>query len=327
MVQQLSEDDLDRRGLAPTGRPEGATRQWVNRRTGEISRVPVGIDPGFERNAGSYAPVPAATKFLDGKIASAKPPIKDAAKPLLDDPVAYGAEGRTVRDSIGIDPVARPREFREALLHRLRDERGAGGAVADVQPATGGAASKAAAELVREASRLLPRGWVQTANAIPLKARRVDGEGGGDYGYLERLVTLEGPAAGLDVALHEYVHHLQATLPGLQRLFRTEHIRRTTKDGKREPLVNFTHWGPCRKDGYPEELVYMGHDYGVKTQSSYAPEPEQYDMPDGDAQEVATVAYQVVLHSHFGKERLGELAKLDPGMLDLALGVLFRFDP
>ena len=69
----------------------------------------------------------------------------------------------------------------------------------------------------------------------------------------------------------------------------------------------------------------MGRDYGVKTQSSLA--PPQFDMPDGDAQEVATVAYHVLLHSFFGKERLGELAKHDPGMLDLALGVLFRFDP
>ena len=138
-------------------------------------------------------------------------------------------------------------------------------------------------------------------------------------------MTLKGPAAGLDVALHEYVHHLQATLPGLQRLFRTEHRRRTTKDGKRDPLTKF--WGGRhRKDRYLDRLEYMGKDYGAKTESSFA--PSQYDMQDdGDAQEVATVAYQVLLHSYFGEELLGKLAKHDPGMLDLALGVLFRFDP
>lgn len=329
-VQQLSEDDLERRGWTPTGRPPSRDREWVNRRTGEVSRVPVGIDPGFERNAGSYAPARDAGRFLAGKIAAAPQPVKDAAaKTLLDDPVAYGVAGNAVRKDIGIDAATDPRRFRQAVLERLRRERGAGQAVAAVEPATGDAAAKAAAEMVAEASRRLPRSWIEAANRAPggpVKARRVGGRGGGSYGYLGHRVTLHGKAAGPDVALHEYVHHLQATLPGFQRLFRAEHLRRTTKDGKRERVVNLERGrGRGRKDGYADELLYMGLDYGGRTQSSYA--PEQYDMPDGDAQEVATVAYQVLLHSYHGAERLGDLARLDPGMLDLALGVLFRFDP
>ena len=325
-VQQLSQADLGRRGRAPTARPGGGTREWVNRRTGEVSRVPVGIDPGFERNAGSYAPVPAAAKFLDGKIASAKPPLTTAqAKPLLDDPVAYGAAGRGIREEIGIDARVHPERFRAALLTRLRGERGAGEAVAAVKPATGGEAAQAAASLVRDASRRLPRRWVEGANALPLQARRVGGKGGGYYSYAQLQITLQGKQAGPDVALHEYVHHLQATLPGFQRVFRAEHLRRTTAAGKREPLKPHGHWGRGRKDGYLDELVYMGRDYGKKTQSSFSPQAQ--DMPDGDAQEVPTVAIQVVLESWHGKELLADLAQRDPGMLDLVLGVLFRFDP
>ena len=50
-------------------------------------------------------------------------------------------------------------------------------------------------------------------------------------------------------------------------------------------------------------------------------------MPDGDALEVATVTHQVALESWYGKEMLGALAQRDPAMLDLLLGMLFKFDP
>ena len=50
-------------------------------------------------------------------------------------------------------------------------------------------------------------------------------------------------------------------------------------------------------------------------------------MPDGDAQEVATVAHQVVLESRHGKEVLADLAQRDLGTFDPMLGMLFKFDP
>ena len=50
-------------------------------------------------------------------------------------------------------------------------------------------------------------------------------------------------------------------------------------------------------------------------------------MPDGDALEVATVANQVALESWYGKELLGKLAQHHPAMLDLLLGMLFKFRP
>jgi phage putative head morphogenesis protein, SPP1 gp7 family len=52
-VIQLSQRDLNREGLqvAPKA-PVVTTREYTNRRTGEVSRVPVGIDPGWAYNVG-----------------------------------------------------------------------------------------------------------------------------------------------------------------------------------------------------------------------------------------------------------------------------------
>ena len=40
-----------------------------------------------------------------------------------------------------------------------------------------------------------------------------------------------------------------------------------------------------------------------------------------------TRGYQVVFHEVHGKEKLDKMEKHDPGLLDLPLGVLFRYDP
>ena len=54
-VQQLSQRDLDRRGLAVTAPPAVKKRRHVNSRTGRTSMVPDGIDPGFAFNIGQAA--------------------------------------------------------------------------------------------------------------------------------------------------------------------------------------------------------------------------------------------------------------------------------
>ena len=51
-VQQLSERDLERRGLSVSATPATPTRPWRNARTGKVIRVPKGIDPGFAYNVG-----------------------------------------------------------------------------------------------------------------------------------------------------------------------------------------------------------------------------------------------------------------------------------
>ena len=53
-VQQLSERDMQRRGLSitPDGDLPSERRTFVNKRTGEVTRVPTGISPGFAFNIG-----------------------------------------------------------------------------------------------------------------------------------------------------------------------------------------------------------------------------------------------------------------------------------
>lgn len=51
-VQQLSDRDLDRYGYTVGSAPPIVMRQYVNARTGEERSVPLGIDPGFDFNAG-----------------------------------------------------------------------------------------------------------------------------------------------------------------------------------------------------------------------------------------------------------------------------------
>ncbi|MFC3716813.1 phage minor head protein [Luteimonas soli] len=52
-VIQLGEDELALAGKsAPDTAPPVKTREWTNRRTGEVMQVPLGIDPGFAYNPG-----------------------------------------------------------------------------------------------------------------------------------------------------------------------------------------------------------------------------------------------------------------------------------
>ena len=70
-------------GHTPTGAelvktaPKEEFKDWTNKRTGEVLKVPVGIDPGFDYNAGKAA---ARAKALDG-VAHDK--LASAAKPLV----------------------------------------------------------------------------------------------------------------------------------------------------------------------------------------------------------------------------------------------------
>ena len=326
-VVQLSEDDMRRRGWRETPRPKSTTRKWTNKRTGEVVDVPEGIDPGFERNVGLIDRAAAAQRFLAGKVAAAK---TAGAGMLLQDAASFAIAGRTARRSIEAaagKASEQPAAFRAELSRRLRATRGAGTETANVAAAAGAAKL---ARMVRDASRLLPAPWVRAGNAHGALEVSSLGKGkGGSYSHASKRISLHADSA-IDAAVHEYVHHLQGAMPGFQRLFREEHLRRTTTNGKRDPLTAAPTpwWKPpkarakkeYRKDGYIDH--YMGMDYGKKM--DVAP---GMDMPDGDALEVATTAYQIVLHSRYGDELLHKMAQRDPLTLDLALGLLFRFDP
>lgn len=51
---QLSADDLRAMGKSgPDQAPPVQRREWVNKRTGEVMQIPLGIDPGFDYNPGA----------------------------------------------------------------------------------------------------------------------------------------------------------------------------------------------------------------------------------------------------------------------------------
>lgn len=51
-VIQLDRSQLDELGLDESETPESAERKWVNPRTGEVQRIPIGIDPGWAYHPG-----------------------------------------------------------------------------------------------------------------------------------------------------------------------------------------------------------------------------------------------------------------------------------
>ena len=59
-VTQWDADDLADRGLQVSPDPVIQTREWVNRRSGRVHQVPLGIDPGWDHNVGLIDRVEAA---------------------------------------------------------------------------------------------------------------------------------------------------------------------------------------------------------------------------------------------------------------------------
>lgn len=179
-------------------------------------------------------------------------------------------------------------------------------------------ADLAATELVRKASREFPASWVRKAGPLVVAAMPQGAGAIGDYDFKARRARV---GVYPDDALHQYVHHLQATLPGFQHFFRTEHIRRTTlPDGTRKPLENMKNYhGQFRDGGYIDEYFGKYHPASVVVGA-------EVELPDAEGLEVPACAFQILLGTN-GEERLDDMAQRDSGMLDLALGVLFEYDP
>ncbi len=164
----------------------------------------------------------------------------------------------------------------------------------------------------RRAARELPEAWVRQGqdggegNALPLLAIK-DSSRGFYSAALERQQTAEiSVASDVGNPLHEYVHHLQRAMPGLDALFHQLHRRRTAG----EPRVQVG--GPTdlgRKDQYVH--AYAGREYTKE------------ELP----QEVLTMGVQQLFHPVWDEEYLLMLVHDDPEMLDLVLGVLFHYDP
>lgn len=84
-LQSLSQRDVDRmRGELRFTPPPDTERSWVNRRTGEISRVPDGIDPGWAYNPGKagWQASPLADRLVDAPPALAAAWARDPRWPV-----------------------------------------------------------------------------------------------------------------------------------------------------------------------------------------------------------------------------------------------------
>ncbi len=96
-------------------------------------------------------------------------------------------------------------------------------------------------------------------------------------------------------------------MPGANALFHQLHRRRTK--GEDRVVVGPGQHEIGRKDQYVEK--YMGR---------------EYDSGE-DPKEVWAMAMHMLFHHIEGTDYMRELIRDDPELLDLVLGVLFRYDP
>lgn len=105
-LQSLSQRDIDR--LLAEGEelrfdpPEDTFRTFVNSRTGEVTRVPDGIDPGWAYNPGRAGYEARVNKAIAEKVADAPPELVAAA---VEERVASSAFERFTRRPQGSMPV------------------------------------------------------------------------------------------------------------------------------------------------------------------------------------------------------------------------------
>lgn len=75
-VRQLSAAEAEERGISDS--PEMPMRDWTNNRTGEVRKVPVGIDPGWDRNPGAVRLANVERVWAD-RLSAAEPDVARAA--------------------------------------------------------------------------------------------------------------------------------------------------------------------------------------------------------------------------------------------------------
>ncbi len=124
-VIQLSIEGLEEFGWQVTEPPEGwdRTRTWYDRRNDREVQVPVGVDPGFERNVGMIDPVRDGFRRLNGRLAEADPAIAQASiRETLSSELFRDAFGRG--DTRGWPVGLIPGDIRDALPEAYRDATG-----------------------------------------------------------------------------------------------------------------------------------------------------------------------------------------------------------
>lgn len=115
-IRQITRREAEERGVSDS--PSIEMRDVVNRRTGEIKRIPVGIDPGWEINPGRYRQQQ-MERFLAEKLDAADPAIARVA--ALDMASSWRVRRLFEGTAKGRVPVAMlPEEFAIAIGAKTR---------------------------------------------------------------------------------------------------------------------------------------------------------------------------------------------------------------
>lgn len=195
----------------------------------------------------------------------------------------FGSVAPQLRKGIGLALA----EFRETATERVALGRGA----------------RTERALIRPVEEVIPAAWIRAANRSVLDLVREPGRGGYVPGAADRRPVL---GANADSVAHEYLHHLQFTLDGLNDLFLALHRRRTFG----MPVVRINELG---ETGRPDDyyMAYQGREYA-----------------GFGAMEVLTMALEPILGRGPRHDAMFEkLLTMDPEMLEFALGVLFFWKP
>ncbi|SMH35913.1 phage minor head protein [Maritimibacter sp. HL-12] len=100
-VKQLTQRQAEAKGISAD--PDTPLRRVVNKRTGEVKDVPVGIDPGWERNPGQQR-LDALERLTEGKLRDADPQVARSA--MRDMASSWRARRVLAGEAPGTVPVA-----------------------------------------------------------------------------------------------------------------------------------------------------------------------------------------------------------------------------
>lgn len=335
-----------------TAAPKVTYRDWLNKRTGEVVKVPKGIDPGFDYNPGSGRQAALDEQLQSKQKAFEDKPEKPAPaddtqwvttgeeaiakgegilKSLLEgkpSSVGGAASFEEAFSSVGFNDMrlaGLAREFQDNLLSQLSAHRPIDTPAQTVQK------SGAGVQAIRRASRRFPDDWTKAADSFgPLHIKSADLGARGfqwvapDSGYfkLDEFGVIKAKQGDCYIftstssaAEHEYTHRLQSALPRLDAIFQEEHRARTEGHSlkKLDELVPGV--------GYEDHEVAKEDDY-------YDPYQGR-EYPGLGALEVMSMVYEPLLgeHNHWSARTLKRILEHDPKLVQLALGLLFHWKP
>lgn len=323
-VRQLTDAEMKRRGVKPSKTPRQAQRPWRNKITGEVQQVPVGIDPGWAQDVGALglgAGAEAKLKASITALASQGAAGARAGVRILGQPETIKL-GKSIRDQLIVTAKKMPpgddfaSTFRAATTALLRAQTGRAVPAKARPRRPSHPGDIAAARRVEQASALLPGTWVTRANQVPVKVEYNGQQAGGFYSAKNRLLNVSADPGN---ALHEYLHHCQQVLPGLDAHYVALHRKRTAGDPLETQLRGasgqfYLGDNAGRSDEYVDP--YAGREYRPFDAQGH-----------GRPMELITRAIQMLYFPVQGQELLGTLIEKDPEMLDLTLGLLFSYKP